>query len=417
MSASPASQLAPPEPDLTAAEMIRRAATLRHQLVEAQAEAEERTYYSPQLHEAFLQAGFYRVFVPRRYGGYEFDVPTFLRALTELGRGCVSTAWCLGLASGHALQVGSYFGERAQDDLFGDGDFRAASVAAPSVTATGTPDGWELNGTVGYCSGVPYSTHFMGQALPEGVSPDEAENNLLLYVAPCSEWAMLDDWGDSLGLRGSGSHSIRFDGGRIPEHFALERTSMVDIDVSGGTPGLELHGNPLYCGRALGVFTLSLAAIAVGGGYNALDEYERQMRTRKTPMAPMVPRLTDPDYQRWYGSALAGLATSEAALRRCADEHMELCQRTAEGGAPYSAEDEHRVAAIAREVVVQVWETVEQCLFRTVGASTMQAGSRFDRIYRDLSMVACHRNTGFREPLFRRLAQLHLGLDPLTGQS
>ncbi|MQA09549.1 MAG: acyl-CoA dehydrogenase [Pseudonocardiaceae bacterium] len=411
MSTSSATGTAPPEPDLTPNQLIQRAVELRPRLVEAQAEAEERTYYSPEMHKAFDDAGFYRLFIPRRYGGYEFDVPTFVRVLLELARGCVSTAWCMGLASGHALQVGSYFGERTQREVFGEGDFRAASVASPSVIAKRSTNGWVLNGTVGYCSGVPYSTHFMGQALPEGVPPDEAEGQMLLYVAPRSEWTMLDDWGDTLGLRGSGSHSIRFTDGRLPRHYVLERTSMVDVDVSDGTPGLTLHGNPVYCGRSLGVFTLSLAAIMVGGGYNALDEYENQMRTRKTPLPPMVPRIEDGDFQRWYGAAFGKLATAEAALLRCADEHAELCERTANGGEPYSAEDEQRVGVIAREIMVQVWETVEQDLFRSVGASTIRAGTRFERLYRDLSMCACHRNTAYRDPLYRRLAQLHLGID------
>lgn len=399
-----------PEPGPTEAEMLRRAVDLRAELIAEQAETERRTYYSPRMHERFLDAGFYRIMVPRRYGGHEFGFPTFARLLVELGRGCVSTAWCLGLASAHSLQVGSYFEKRAQDEIFGDGGFRAASVAAPTVVAKEVESGWELTGTVAYCSGIPYSTHFVGQAVPEGVPPEEAENHLMLYVAPRGVWTMLDDWGDILGLKGSGSQSIRFDGGRIPKHWAIENTAMINVDVSDGTPGFALHGNPLYCGRSLGPFTITLAAVTVGGGYNALDSYEEQLRTRLTQVRPFGPRLTDPDYQRWYGWALARLATAEAALRRCADEHMELCERTASGGPAYSEEDEHRVAAIAREVVVQVWETVEQVLFRTVGSGVLRSGSRFERVFRDLSIVASHRNTASRDGLARRLGQLHLGL-------
>lgn len=92
---------------------------------------------------------------------------------------------------------------------------------------------------------------------------------------------------------------------------------------------------------------------------------------------------------------------------------MELCERTAAGGEPYSEEDEQRVGIIARETVVQVWEAVDQQLFRNIGSSAMRAGERFERVYRDLAMVASHRNTGYRDLMFRKLAQLHLGL-PVT---
>jgi 3-hydroxy-9,10-secoandrosta-1,3,5(10)-triene-9,17-dione monooxygenase len=118
----------------------------------------------------------------------------------------------------------------------------------------------ELSGKVSYCSGIPYSTHYMGQAVMAGAAT-EGPPPMLLFVVPRSEWTMLDDWGDLLGLKGSGSHSITFDHGHVPAHWALENTQMVDVDVSQGTPGFALHGNPLDHGRALAPFTLTLAAV------------------------------------------------------------------------------------------------------------------------------------------------------------
>jgi 3-hydroxy-9,10-secoandrosta-1,3,5(10)-triene-9,17-dione monooxygenase len=401
---------APPEPpDPTPDDLIRRARELRPRLIELQAETEERTYYSPETHQAFQTAGLYRIYIPRRYGGHEFDVLTFVRVLTELARGCVSTAWCFGLGAAHALQIASSFSERTQAEVFGDGqEFCAASVAAPGVIARREEGGWLLDGKVGYCSGIPYSTHFLGQAIPAGIAPEDAENEMLLFIAPRDEWTMLDDWGDQLGLRGSGSHSIVFQDGRVPDHYVLERTTMMDVDVSGGTPGLRLHGNPMYAGRNLGVFSMTLAALTVGAGYNALDEYERLTRTRPTSLPPLVPRSTDPDYQRWLGAANVQLATAEAALLRCAQMHRELCERAASGGAPFGFEDDQHIAAIAREVIVQAWEAAERNIFRSAGARVMVKESRMERIYRDMSMIACHRNTGFRDPVHRLLGLMRL---------
>ncbi|MBV9684443.1 MAG: acyl-CoA dehydrogenase family protein [Solirubrobacterales bacterium] len=328
-------RLNPPEPSLTQQEMVARAAALRPRLVADQAETEKRTYYSRDMHEAFLAAGFYHLYVPRRYGGYEFDVPTYVRVVQEIARGCVSTAWCLGLAMNHALMVGSWWPQEAQDEIFGGGDFRCASVAAPVGGAARTDAGWEINGQVAFASGVPWSTFYMGQALlapPEGAAPDDLPP-MLLFVAPRSEWEMLDDWGDMLGLKGSGSHSIRFTGTRIPLSWGFEG-NMLDVEVGGGTPGSRLHGNPMYSGRAVSIFTISLAAVMVGAAYNALDEYERLMRERKTPLPPFVPRIKDPEYQRWYGRALTHIATAEAATLKAAERHMDLCRRNVEDGFP-----------------------------------------------------------------------------------
>src|SRR5919197_1997628 len=133
---------------VTPEELVARAAALRPELVARQAEVEARTTYSEEMHRAFEEAGFYRMYVPRRYGGLEVDVPTFARVAIELGRGCISTAWGMCLAANHALQVASWFPGQLQDEVFGGGDFRAASVAAPTVTAKRDGDGWILDGTI-----------------------------------------------------------------------------------------------------------------------------------------------------------------------------------------------------------------------------------------------------------------------------
>jgi 3-hydroxy-9,10-secoandrosta-1,3,5(10)-triene-9,17-dione monooxygenase len=287
--------------------MIRRAVAMRPELVRRQAEVEELRYYPEDVHEAFDRAGFYRIYQPRRYGGYGFDVTTYVRLAVELARGCPNSAWCLLLAANHALQIGSWWPEPAQAEIFGDGDFRCASVAAPlSEPAVRRDDGWELNGRVSYCSGIPYSTHYMGQALMGGAAAD-GPPPMLLFVVERSEWTMLDDWGDLLGLKGSGSHSIAFDRGRVPGHWALENTMMVDVDVSAGTPGYALHGDPLYHGRAPAPFTLSLAAILVGAAYGALDEYQRLMRSarsrcRRSRCAASTPTTSATSAGRWRSS-------------------------------------------------------------------------------------------------------------------
>src|SRR3984885_3609864 len=180
--------LAPPIPGQSREELIARAVALRPALIADQEATEQRTYYSQEMHEAFLAAGFYHLYVPRRYGGYEFDVPTYVRVVQEIARGCVSTAWGLGLAMNHALMVGSWWPQEAQDEIFAGGDFRCSSVAAPVGKAVPTEDGWEINGQVAFASGTPYATFYMGQAmLPmDGVggNPNQSEPPpQLLFVA------------------------------------------------------------------------------------------------------------------------------------------------------------------------------------------------------------------------------------------
>ena len=57
-----------PEPDMTPERLWERAIALRGLLREQQDEADERGAYSPEVHEAFREAGFYRVTQPRLFG-------------------------------------------------------------------------------------------------------------------------------------------------------------------------------------------------------------------------------------------------------------------------------------------------------------------------------------------------------------
>jgi 3-hydroxy-9,10-secoandrosta-1,3,5(10)-triene-9,17-dione monooxygenase len=396
-----------PESGLTPRQLIARAAALRPLLAAEQEQSSRLTRPSDAVHQACLDAGIYRLYVPHRYGGYEFDADTYLRVCVELARGDMSAAWGVMLAAAHALQVGSWFPERVQEELFGDGDFRCASVAAPALGRE-VDGGWELSGRIAYASGIPLSTHYFGQFAVAG-SDGRPTPRMLMFVATADQYEILDDWGGLMGLRGTGSNTIAFDGARVPDDWTLEGL-MVDYEVSDPVPpGVALHGNPMYGGRAMGPFTLTLTALGVGAAYQALDLYEGLMRTRKTPLPPYVPRLGDETFQRWFGQALARIQTAEAAVLGAAARHMECCRLSAQEGVPFTYGDDWRISAIGREAFAQVYEVVHE-LLRTVGSSSATAGSRLERLLGDLAMLQSHRNMVMRDFAHGEIARDYLGL-------
>ncbi|MEU6405198.1 acyl-CoA dehydrogenase family protein [Streptomyces sp. NPDC046985] len=396
------------EPDLTPAEVIARAEALAPTLVDRQAETEQRTYYAPDTHAAFAEAGFYRILGPRRYGGHEFGVETFLRVSQILARGCPSTAWMFCLGATHALPAAGLFGERAQAELFAAGDFICPATIVPSGSASRAPDGsWVLNGTWRYCSGAPYATHFLGHVLVPGAEGEAPAP--MLFVAPRAEFRRLDDWGGQLGLKGSGSHSIVIENGRIPEHFALPGTHMSEVDTAQGTPGSRLHGNPEYGGGPLSFMLLEVASLAVGMAQGALDAYEELMRARTTLLPPVVTRAEDPDYQFWYGEAAGLVATAEAALHHAVQQWSRLC---ADGPGAFTREHDLRLATVCREVLRLCWSAVEGQLFPTAGSSAVRGGERIERVWRDLSTLHSHAGVGvlLRSVTTRELARVRFGV-------
>lgn len=378
--AKPAGAIDPPEPDLSAKEILARVRGLRERLVERQETTEQLRRATPETHHELAEAGVYRMLVPRRFGGYEFDIPSFVKVLVEMARGCPSSAWGAGLSAAHALLVGGWFSEEAQAAIFREGDFRAASAAAPVGKAIHTAEGWEISGTHRYCSGIPYSTHYLGQAPLGGDGP------LVLFVVPSGSWEMLDDWGTTLGLKGSGSNSIVLDKVRIPEGWALENFNMLAAEVAGGTVGSRLHGNAMYAGRAVSMFSIEFAALMAGMALGALDEYEHLMRVRTSVRPPIVTRVDDPDYQRWFGWAIGRLAAAEAAVVQAAEQYMEACQENVDGGEPFDMRQDFRLQSIGRESMWLSWNVMQEIIFRTAGSSAAQDGSRIQRVFRDMAM-------------------------------
>jgi len=190
----------------------------------------------------------------------------------------------------------------------------------------------------------------------------------------------------------------------------LEDAWLLDSDPTNGTPGSELHGNPMYRGRWMSFFQGELASVMIGAAQGALDEYELLLGSRKTQRPPIVFRAEDPDYQRWFGLALGRVATAEAALIQCAEQWMELCRRSAADGITFTRADDMRLNVVAREAMTLAWDAMQGQIFRTAGTSAARNGERMERIFRDMAIGWGHFGTVLGDWAARELAREHLGL-------
>src|SRR3990170_6472198 len=73
--------------------MVARADALIPLLREHARETEEGRRIAPAVHEAFIDAGFYRMTMPREYSEGETTLPELMRVLETLARGDTSSAW------------------------------------------------------------------------------------------------------------------------------------------------------------------------------------------------------------------------------------------------------------------------------------------------------------------------------------
>src|SRR6516164_6864190 len=146
-------EIPPPEAELTPQELVRRADAMLAVLRERQSLCEETGRLPPGTHEDFIRAGFYRTLQPRCFGGYEFDLPTFMKVIMAVSRGCKESGWVLALISGHPVLMAG-FPEEGQREAYGaTGEFRGPGVAMAGGKAVPTDGGYRVQGTWDYSSG------------------------------------------------------------------------------------------------------------------------------------------------------------------------------------------------------------------------------------------------------------------------
>ena len=398
-----------PEPNLTPDELVARAAGLRPLLRAQQDDNDARGSYSDELHQAFLNAGLYRTMQPRMFGGYEFDVPTFYRAMMEISRGHPGVGWCLTLCASHPFLVASHWSEQAQRDFFGpDGYFAAPHRPMPMGTCTPVAGGYRINGQWNYCSGIPYASHFIGGAfLKDGNEPAK----VVQVVLPRGSYTILDDWGDdaTMGMRASGSNSVKVADVVVPEHHVvtIENLGAKPDDMVNGTPGTRLHGNPMYLGRMMGPYHASLVSPIVGAARAALDEYEDIIRAQKTMLDPTILRADNADFQRFFGEALALTDAAEAIVLKGCERYMEYCARWARDGTPITVEENLRLWTMIQQGGRLACEAVE-VLFHSAGSAATRKGSRIQRYFNDVAMYRSHVSSQF-SVFAGIIARAHLG--------
>jgi 3-hydroxy-9,10-secoandrosta-1,3,5(10)-triene-9,17-dione monooxygenase len=372
---------------VTPEEMVARAVALVPMLREQADDAERRGHYGPGVHEEFLRAGFYRMVQPRRFGGLEMDMTTFLRTMTAIASGDPGTGWCLTLGSSHAWVVASHLGEQAQAELFGDdGDFRAPHPAAPTGNAVPVEGGYRVTGRWPYASGSPYSTHaLLGARVP---APNGGQPALIVVVLPRRDYEVLDDWGGGrmMGLNSSGSNTIVATDVFVPQRFAITYNI---FDAPMPTPGLRLHGNPMYLGRTPAPYHASLVLPVIGAARAALDAFAAFAKVKPTNFAPFVPRYQFHEDQRVYGHATAMTDAAETILYGFGDAYTATLTRAVQTGVPVDPGQDPRWWAMLQQAGGLAASAVEMLTHRAT-SSTTQRGTPLARYFHDVTMYRQH---------------------------
>ncbi|MBW2396795.1 MAG: acyl-CoA dehydrogenase family protein [Deltaproteobacteria bacterium] len=277
-------------------EVVSTARSLVPAAAERAEQTEEARRLLPEAEREIREAGLFKLVQPKRFGGFELDPVSVVRATSELARGCGSTGWCLGILAIHNWMLGLYQ-EQAQEDVWGENpDTLMAASFAPTGKAERVEGGIRVSGRWSFASGCDASSWMMvGAVVPsEGPIPD-----LRMFLVPEAEYRIDDNWHVS-GLAGTGSKDIVIDGAIVPEHRAI---SLIDA-FNGHSPGQELYADsPLYRVPFGTMLLFALAGPALGlarGAYSAFIErskvrqitYSAEKVSEQTPVHVLIGEAT-----------------------------------------------------------------------------------------------------------------------------
>jgi len=399
----------PPEPTLTAEEMLERAKGLRPVLRERQAKCEELGRLPDETNNDFLNAGFYRIVQPRCFGGYEFSITDYIRVMAEVSRGCPESGWVLALTSGHPANFIAGFPEQGQRDAYGlTGDCRAPCVFLPGGTAIPVGGGYLIKGTWDYCSGCDIATHFLGGLTI--VDPETQAIRAQGYaLVDLCDYRIVDNW-DVMGMRGTGSRRVVIEEMVVPEHRMLVFADAQMREVP--HPGRALHSNPLYKGPTIPFLLIELASVAVGAAQGALDIYDEILREKKWNFPPFPRRFEVIEYQQRFAQAQGWIDTAEAALLTIGAKYVDIAGREAQNGTPFDAETRRRLVRVCQQCIELSWNAVE-LIFRTGGTSSTGRLGPLARYFRNMAVIRTHFAVQ-TDQFAANLGRVHFGLPP-TG--
>jgi 3-hydroxy-9,10-secoandrosta-1,3,5(10)-triene-9,17-dione monooxygenase len=305
--------------------LIARARQLSPILRERAAAAEALRRLPEESAREFCEAGFFKIFQPARYGGYELDYgPTQLALGDELGRGCGSSAWVFSVVACHAWILGMLSPE-VQDEVWGASPeaLLGSAFAPEQSTLSAVAGGYRLSGRWRFSSGIDLAQWvILGAPMAHGAA---ASPDALWCVLPRTDYRIIDTWHAS-GLRATGSNDVIVDDAFIPVH----RTAALGVLAAGRGPGTAANDCHIYRLPLWNVFSYNLIAPAFGIVRGALEDLTA--RARRQPPSPLGRgRLAESEgVQLQIAEAAALTDSAEALVTSNAHEFNDLARR---GGA------------------------------------------------------------------------------------
>lgn len=338
-------------------------------------EVDEQSRFNAEAVEKMGPLGLLGLNVPEEYGGAGVDAVSAAIAIEELGWGCGSTALAIAAHNGLGCAPIALFGSEELKQQFlpavasGKGKLAALALTEPDAgsdlkggvrtRAERQGDEWLINGSKMWCTNASISDFIVTLVRTD---PAGGSNSLSLIVVPTrSEGLFIGPPEKKMGLKGSPTHALTFEGVCVPAE------NLVGQEGRGLQQTLEV----LDGGR------VGIGALAVGLAQAAFEEGIRYAKEREAFGQPIA------GYEaiQWM---LADAATEIQAARWLVYHAAWLKSQ----GKPYTKQ-----ASMAKLFATEMAERVCRNAIQIHGGYGYSREYPVERIYRDTRLMTIGEGT------------------------
>lgn len=378
-------------------------------LIRREAEAGEKSgAMTPDVVNALNEVGFFKITLPREYGGFAFGARDIAEVVAAAATGDGSTAWSGFVSVG--IRNAFVFDEQTVGELMAD----AASWVGPLMVGASVfsqvvgdarlvEGGFMVRGKWSFGSGCKHAKWaFVGIQWEENGAPHRG-----IALLSRDQYEIVDDW-HVMGLQGTSSNSITaptevfvptrrtMPSGEMPVRLGRIRNRFEGVGYQTGGFGMML------------TVTISNVAITLGMAKGCLQEFSQQANARKPFNLPYATVAETPSTQVVAGRVNAMINAAEALIHGVADE----VDRRAAGGEDFEPREEALNTmnlVFAARLCADAIDAMQICL----GSSTVALKNPIQRFARDARVLISH--GAIRQDPAAEIAGRHvLGLPPFN---
>ncbi|MFB5189784.1 acyl-CoA dehydrogenase family protein [Alicyclobacillus fastidiosus] len=358
-------------------------------LAEAEAmEADKNAHLSEKIAQAIREAGINKLMKPKRYGGIEVSLSTYVRIIRTIAKHSVPAAWLAYFYSMHEVWA-AHLPPEGRDEILKN-DVLLADVVAPIGRVEKDGNGYRLYGQWNFCSGVLWCD-WVGlgamMELPDGDGPEYC-----VLALPKTDVEIINNW-DTIGLRGSGSNGVRVEGAYVPERRVLPAGRL--LATGKPTGGDYDEADPVYRMPFMPLFLLGFPVVALGGAERVLDLFQERTEKRVRVFKAGAEEKKSAGSQRLLAELRIQLKAAEALV----DRYVQRLDEWQEQAKVVVSDEEREELFAIRGHVVKAAADISVRAMLTLGGTSIFKGDPVELFVRDVLAVAAHPNSLYEDSM------------------